>query len=462
MKIIISSTLLLLSLLLPVSAYAYDFEVNGIYYNINDNEATVTYQYSDYYDPAGEYYGIYSEYHGHMTIPSSVTYQGTTYSVTTIGAFAFQHCSGLISITIPNSVIVICDEAFSGCTNLRNITIPNSITEIGCNVLEATAWYDNQPDGVIYIGLFVYGYKGTMPEGGSITLREGTVGIAGGAFECCSWLTNIVIPNTVTIIGDRAFCCSGLTSINIPNSVTTLGWVSLADCNGLTSVIIPNSVTTLRGAFANCFGLESATIPNSVTRIFDHEFYNCIKLKDVYCYISDPSSVSLPTSTSDEGPIFYLENYDERTLHVPAGSLDFYQADTRWSKYFSSVVEMEPDNPILASSIELNATTVNMTERKTLQLMAMVLPEDATQKKVTWISSNETVATVDNSGLVTAIGPGSTTITATTTDGSELSASCRVTIKSQTSNMNGDVNGDGKVNITDVTDLINVLLSGEN
>lgn len=114
MKQLLKLTFLLLALLLPATAMAHDFEVNGIYYNINGNEATVTYRGSSYYQYS-------DEYSGNITVPSTVIYNGMTYSVTSIGVSAFCGCSGLTSITIPNSVTSIGNSAFSDCNSLSDV-----------------------------------------------------------------------------------------------------------------------------------------------------------------------------------------------------------------------------------------------------------------------------------------------------------------------------------------------------
>ena len=125
--------------------------------------------------------------------------------VTIIGEGAFKKCLSLTSITIPNSVTSIEWEAFSGCSGLTSITIPNSVTRIGSDAFDGTNWYNNQPDGIIYIGQILYKYKGAMPTSTKIVIKDGTKSIAGSAFSGCSGLTSITIPNSVTSIGNYAF-----------------------------------------------------------------------------------------------------------------------------------------------------------------------------------------------------------------------------------------------------------------
>ena len=203
-----------------LSGFAYDFSVNGIYYGKNSDGKTV------YVTSRSD------KYSGSVVIPSTVTYSGTTYSVTSISSSAFEDCSGLTSVTIPNSVTSIGYNAFKDCSKLTSVIIPNSVTSIGSDAFSGTTWYNNQSDGLVYAGKVAYKYKGTMPDNTSITIKDGTLGIAGGAFSNCSGLISVTIPYSVTSIGEAAFMdCSRLTSVKIPNSVTSIGRDAFEGCS---------------------------------------------------------------------------------------------------------------------------------------------------------------------------------------------------------------------------------------
>lgn len=190
------------------SASAYDVTVNDIFYNLDANTATASVTSGD------------AAYVGEVVIPSEITVNAVKYTVTSIGFCAFKDCTELTSVIVPNSVTEIGMSAFNGCRELSSITLPNSVTEIGQYAFYETLWFDNLPDGLVYIGKVLYKYKGVMPNNTSIAIKDGTISISGCAFVLCVGLTSVTIPNSVTSIGSEAFSwCSGLTSVTIPDSI---------------------------------------------------------------------------------------------------------------------------------------------------------------------------------------------------------------------------------------------------
>ncbi|MBE6319558.1 MAG: leucine-rich repeat domain-containing protein [Bacteroidales bacterium] len=229
-------TLLLLAIISPINAY--DFQSGDLYYNITSSTDPFTVEVIDCEPNLTT-----------ATIPETVTYNGTIYSVTSIGNEAFYGCSSLTSVTIGNSVTSIGGRAFYGCSSLTSVTIGNSVTSIGND-----------------------------------------------AFSGCSALTSITIPNSVTSIGWSAFYnCDSLTKTNYTGDIA--GWCKIKFDNYTASpiyyshnlyindqeikdLVIPNTVDSIQNyAFYECFSLKSVTIPNSVKSIGYHTFYRCCFLK---------------------------------------------------------------------------------------------------------------------------------------------------------------------------------------
>ena len=362
---------MLLALLLPLTATAADFMVDDICYNIHGNEAAVASRRVPGF--------LFIGYSGAVVIPATVTYNETTYPVTSIEDIAFYGCHDLTSIVVPNSVTEIGQEAFGNCPGLTSIVVEsgnprfdsrnncNAIIEITDNELIAGCKNTIIPNSVTKIGNFAFGACVSLT---SIVIPNSVTEIGHYAFYSCDSLTSIDIPNSVIEIGYGVFeSCLGLTSIvvesgnprydsrnncnaiietayntllygckntTIPYSVTTIDDYAFYGCDSLTSIVIPNSVTEIGyGAFYDCIDLTSIVIPNSVTSIGDVAFCNCWRLTDVYCYIADLSNVSSGNRA------FYSNSYgySGRTLHVLQGTADAYRADENWYLYFGQIVE---------------------------------------------------------------------------------------------------------------------------
>lgn len=366
-------------ILCSVVTNAQKFEVDGLFYTIT-SESDLTVDCSGMNN---------SNENSVVTIPETVTYDSKTYSVTGIGDNTFIFCTGVTSITIPNSITKIGNQAFMGCSGVTSITvspnntaydsrnncnaiietatntlilgckhtiIPNTVTTIGNYAFsDCTFSSITIPNSVTTIGNYAFA---ACPNLTSITIPNSVTTIGNGAFNTCSKLTNITIGNGVTTIGHNAFrACTALTSITIPNSVTKIGGYAFEACSELTSITFENGITTIwKDAFRNCPGLTSITIPNSVTTIESFAFGNCEELtsvtigngirtigdnpfggnhslRSIYILSETPPSVTR-NSFSDS----YLARFV--TLYVPQGCLSAYQTARFWRDFkFKNIVE---------------------------------------------------------------------------------------------------------------------------
>ena len=260
-----------------------------------------------------------------MTIPDSVT---------SIGSYAFEGCGGLTSVTIPQSVLdfslkLIFPSAYSSLTNVDYSSV---ITNMGGALDIGGAFYRGAfegcsgltsvtiPDSVTSIGdQAFFGCSGLT----SVTIPDSVTSIGGYAFFGCSALTSVTIPDSVTSIGSSAFsCCSALTNVTIPDGVTSIGDFTFNGCSALTSVTIPDGVTSIGDcAFSGCSGLTNVQVPNSVTYVGDYAF----SANNIVCLtwpgeLGVGRAFSAITVTTDEGTDLTYANSSIKTIVIANGS----------------------------------------------------------------------------------------------------------------------------------------------
>ncbi len=327
-----------LLLMVVTVANAYDFEVDGIYYNIV-SETTVSVA------------GKNSTVVGEVVIPDKVAYNGATYIIRSIAQNAFRRCTEMTSVIIGDSVKTIATSAFYNCSGLKEVTIGYSVSKIntysflGCTgILKVTFNNKNIDHG--------FSNNTSIKE---VVISDNVVSIGESAFHGCSNLTNIKIPNSVTTIGNSAFSgCKGLVNIAIPDNVTQIGNLAFYECLNLRNVKVGNSVRTLgdavfmkcsnlssvqlgkkteiigKSAFAYCSSLKEIIIPKSVTTIGNEAFLDCGALHKVI--IEDGrKNLSLGYHPSTYEGLFYYSNLD--TVYVGRNLVYKNGVDNRYSPF---------------------------------------------------------------------------------------------------------------------------------
>ena len=259
-----------------LSAAAYDFESAGIYYNITGNN-TVEVTYSDRDN---------NTYSGSISVPETVTNNGTEYSVTKIGSCAFQG-SAVTSVSMPECIISIDYNAFKGCQNLESVTLPESLTTLGsyafysCKLLKTI----KIPSGVTSIPSSCF-YECSSLE--SVTIPEGVTTIGECAFQSCN-LNALTLPESLEKIGIYAFSGNqSLKSVNIPAKVKTIEINAFYNC-GLTDLVIQEGVQTIGDCAFESNSLQNLTLPSTIKSIGNTAF-NCHSdnLQSITCNAATP------------------------------------------------------------------------------------------------------------------------------------------------------------------------------
>lgn len=278
-------------MLLTVTANAYDFIDNGIYYNLKG-------------DGSLEVVGSSTS---NVDIPSSITISNVKYRVTSIGTYAFNGRSDITYLSIPYSIKSIGEYAFMGCGS-----------SIAVNIADPESWCQMQLGNE---------HASPLSSAGKMLVHD---------IET----TSFSVPETVTSIGAFTFYqCSCLKSLSIPASVTSIGSSAFEDCDYLTSLTLNNGLQSIGGsAFEGCKRLGTLTIPSTVNTIMINAFKNCVGLTDVYC-----NAVTVPNTEASAFNGVATENV---TLHVPDNAVNSYKSIWPWSNFKMANQPMSQDQQI--------------------------------------------------------------------------------------------------------------------
>jgi len=271
-------TLTLLAVMACTLSFAETVKINGLYYSLGTTTATLVKDQSSDLSTYKAYTSV--------DVPASVTYNNYTYPVVTIGTSAFENCSNLQSVTLPNSITAIYTDAFYGCSKLEDINLPEGLTTINtrafeyCNLdtiiipstvtsLGNKAFYDNPLKSITW-----------LPSGSSISTGTGE---DSPFYNSNSKVTSFTFgPNVKTVPGYLCYKMSRLDTIVLPPSVSSLGQYAFYYCTNLKSINLPATQKTLPVSFfEGCTSLESIELPATLTTISTDAFYGCSKLANV-------------------------------------------------------------------------------------------------------------------------------------------------------------------------------------
>ena len=416
---------------------------------------------------------------------SSITIPGT---VEIIFGLAFYNCTSLTSVNIPNKVKTIGINAFAQCTGLTDITIPNSVRYIGNDAFIKTAWLNNQPDGIVYIGNVAYTYKGT--PSGVLTIKDGTTAIANRAFYECSGITVLRLPGSLLYIGDEAFSkCSSLTYLNLPGNVKAIGSNAFSGCTNLTEISFPNTLLQVGGdsgtsAFSGtqwytdqpdgvvyagpvAIGYKGS-LPNDETVIIVKEGTKAIAGYGVGRYAE---KVILPNSVTTIGKYAFYDSYIKE-INIPESvtgigvnafggmryldRIDAYVDPANVAIGDDALIlgmpRVEDYNDKIGTSICFWMTNYFGHEMDDCVLHVLPGKEESFANAWSWARFKNIVGDLSEGGGITGDvnGDGELSI-------ADITALVDLVMRGAT-NPRSDVNGDGETSVADVTTLVGLLM----
>ena len=355
-----------------ISLYAYDFEVDGIYYNKlseTDNEVEVT--------------SAPNKYVGDIIIPETIMVAETTYLVTRIGRQSFDSCNNLKSIRIPKSITSI------SVPSDNSYPSPSAATAIfDCEELESIIVDDENP---------IYDSRencNAIIEKSSNTLLYGC--------NCTS------IPNSVSNIGYYAFGGSGLKAVDIPVGVVKIDKSAFSNCWYLTSVKLPNGLKQIGDyAFAHCLKLTSILLPSSLEHIGEWAF-SYTPLDVVKSVIITPFSIS---------PYVFANISSDAVLQVPKGTKELYSNTLGWKDQFARIEEVDlycnytitsfgTNGSVICNGKTIRTGSSSFTTDEGTEIILKFVPDDGYMvSKVIVNGKYVTSQIVDNQLVITDLSP---------------------------------------------------------
>lgn len=385
-------------LLTFLQSAAYDFKVNGVYYDkLSNNTVEVTY---------GSYTNNSVYYAGDIVIPNYITVNNTSYTVVGISMNAFNDCENITSVKIGSAVTYIGPFAFTRCSNIKTIEIPKAVKSISeyafgwCDGLESitvdseNTTYDSRDN----CNAIIETKSNTLIRGCKNSFIPSTViNIGTHAFYATQSLKAIEIPTNVTTIGESAFDhCTGLTSIKIHSAITTIEEEAFANCSGLESITVDEG-NTVYDSRENCNAIvetvhnriiaacKNTIIPNTIKAIGSYAFSN-VTSKNIdipnsvttignYAFAySDITNLTIPKSVSSLGKNAFhytyhlqnlkiltklIQNYDGRFDGMSSGTKIYaYQSEiSKIKKYTTNFVYALEHLPVTISNLELGCFT---------------------------------------------------------------------------------------------------------
>lgn len=314
-------------------------------------------------------------------------------NVGVVDKYMFSYCTGLEELYLPDNIESVGLWGFRGCSSLKKVRFSEKLSQVSDYGFSECTSLDN------------------------VVFPASMTSVADNSFSNCTSLKKLNLGKSLMIIGPAAFKNdAAIEGIELPETLYGLGVEAFANCQALPNVAIKAISSVGRQAFEGCTGLQWVSLSDKTTSLGENSFAGCTGIKYVKSYAEFPP----------EGLVNFVESVPANgTLFVPEYSLDYYQYSPTWENW----MDIRPLNDnIMVSSVTLDKSEISFRATETEQLIAEVGAEDATDKGVLWRSADESVATVDEAGVVTAVAIGETTVTALAADGSGTKAECHVIV----------------------------------